>query len=166
MKRELLFAPLIILIMASVSIAGMGMSGSVTSRKPDGERLKIEIYGDIIASPDHIMSNARNRGKGRHFHRSADGSLEVRSAAQIAVITDSSIELNLKNGLKSFLITTETSFCDENGTELKPKKFKSEDMVTVLSGVDEKTALSIRIGPIFFTGVMAGAAKLSAIDCK
>ena len=164
MRRDLLPLPLIILFAASTALAGMGMSGSVKSKKPDGESFKAVLYGDLMLGPGGLMSEARVKALGQYLLDTGDA-LNLRSSASISAITETSIDIDLNGDILSFQITPETAFCDFNGERIKRTLFKVETIATVSSTADEKVATSIRKGPLYFTGAMAGSPKLEDIQC-
>ena len=163
--KYLLFIVLIILYSTSISVAGMGMSGRINNKKPNGEAIKVEFYGDILLGTDRIMSNALTRGWGQFLLSNSDDDFELRTSSPISAITKTSIELNLKDNIQTFLITPKTIFCDFNGKQIGLETFRIEDMVTISSEVDENIASTIRMGPMYFIGVMTGSPKLKDIDC-
>lgn len=163
--KYLLSVLLIILFSTSISVAGMRMRGTVNNEMPNGETIKVEFFGDILMSADGIMSNALTRGWGQFLHSNSDDDFELRTSSEISAITKKAIELKFNDNVKTFLITPKTIFCDLEGKKIRLKTFRVEDMVTVSSGVDDNLALSIRMGPMYFTGVMAGSPKLKDLDC-
>jgi hypothetical protein len=91
--------------------------------------------------------------------------MELRTASPISAVTATAIELRANGRVKSFLITPETVFCGFNREPLDPEALHIKDVVTVSSGLDEKVALWVRRGPIYFTGVMGGSPELKDIGC-
>ncbi len=163
--KYLLAVFLIILFSTSTSVAGMRMRGGVNNEKPNGETIRVEFFGDILRTADGVISNSLTRGRGQFLHNNSDGDFEIRTSSEILAITKSTIELILKDKVHIFQITPKTIFCDLQGAKVEPETFFVRDMVTVSSGLDEDGASSIRMGPMYFTGVMAGSAKLKDLDC-
>ncbi len=163
--KYLLSVLLIILFSTSISVAGMRMRGTINNEKPNGEAIKVEFFGDILMSPDGIMSNALTRGWGQFLHNNSDDDFELRTSSEIASITKTAVELKLNDKIQAFLITPKTIFCNLEGKQIGLETLRVEDMVTVSSGVDENVASTIRMGPMYFTGVMAGSPKLKDLDC-
>ena len=163
--KYLQYVLLIVLFSASISVAGMRMRGGVSNEMPSGETIRVEFFGDILMGADRIMSNALTRGSGQFLHNNLDDDFELRTSSEISAITKKAIKLKLNDKIKTFLITPKTVFCNLNGEKIEPEAFRVEDMVTVSSGLDENVASTVRMGPMYFTGVMAGSPKLKDLDC-
>lgn len=163
--KYLLFIVFVVLFSTTISVAGMRMRGTINNKKPSGETIKVEFFGDILMSPDGIMSNALTRGWGQFLHNNSDDSFELRTSSEISDITKTDIKLKLKDKIQTFLITPKTIICNLEGKKIGLETFRIEDMVTVSSGVDDNVASTVRMGPMYFTGVMSGSPKLKALDC-
>jgi hypothetical protein len=143
----------------------MGMSGTISKEKPNGETATVIFYGDLLTSPDRKMSNARVKAKGQFLIEDSEDELKLRTAAPISSMTKKSIELELDGETKTFKLTRKTTFCDHNGMRLKRKQLEVGNLVTISSKLDEEAASSVRKGPIYFTGAMSGTPKLVDIIC-
>ena len=165
MKKYLFFISLAVLLPASIALAGMGMSGTISKERPDGETATVVFYGDLLTSPDRKMESARVKAKGQFLIEDSEDELKLRTAAPIKSMTKKSIEVELGGETKSFKLTRKTTFCDHNGRRLKRKEIKVGSLVTISSKLDEVSASSVRKGPIYFTGAMSGKPKLADIVC-
>lgn len=166
MKNRLILIFVIIFSLPSFALSGMGMMGSITKKKPGGEVVKVVYYGDLMRSPDRAMENARVKARGQYLVPDSTDGLELRTASPISKLTETSVELMIDGDVKTFQITEETTFCHFDGKRIERELILTGNMVTISSGLDEKVATYIRKGPIYFTGVMAGAPKIVDIACK
>jgi hypothetical protein len=165
MKKHLLFISLIIIFSAATAVAGMRMRGSVESTKPDGEVLKVEFFGGMISSPDGVMSHGLTRGRGQFLPEGPDNLMELRTVSELSKITEKFVKLDYNGKIKTFLITPKTKLCDLSANKIQVENFNEGLIVTVVSDVNEKVALSVRKGPIFFSGVVLQAPEFANADC-
>ena len=167
----------VILLIAAATLSAIAQAasqkGAITSKGTNGESYEVEFYGNLELSPDRVLSSAMMRGKGQY---QVNKSL-LATSEDITDISSTSIEVEVAGGgevkpplrrpeteTKHFAIVPSTKLC-RNGRAATWDTFKKGEMITVTTKIGEKTALSVRSGPMLFGNLMS-IPQLMKYDCE
>ena len=137
--------------------------GQISSKSPNGETYTVEFYGDLVPGPDKRQTLMQGRGEYWLESRKL-----LVTSGPINDLAGPVVRVNVSTkapgtGLIAFVIGVKTTMC-RDGKPATSDTFKKGEMITVVTRLGEKTALSIRSGPMLFSG-MGTAAQLRSFEC-
>ncbi len=127
-----------------------------------GDTLRAEFYGNLVLGPDRNLSNALMQAKGQYLNDTSTDTVLVTAAAVVAVSADT-LKIRMRDTIKAFRITQSTRLC-KDGRPMILSDIKVGDVVTVTSRIKGNTALTVRHGPMLFSG-MPGKLTLKHYRC-
>lgn len=171
MKRNRIIPSLLIFVMATVlqaqvyvsKGAHVSSSGSVTSQDPKGVSYTVELVGNIIRSSDGSLENSMTQGVGQYILTQGNTTLLITSGKVVAT-AKAEIKISVNGGVKTFTIGQGTAFCD-GLKKAGQEQIKPGSTVTVTSPWGKSVALSVRVGPMLFSG-LGGPLKLKVYGCR
>jgi hypothetical protein len=140
---------------------GVHSSGTITEEDSKGNKYTVEFYGDAIIDTSGSLNNSLIQGKGQYI---VSKNLLVTSET-VAELTDSTLTVQVGGKAIAFCLTKNTQFCD--GTKsLKKGEIARGDMVTITSKLGHYVALTIRKGPMLFSGLVSPPLVLRVYRCE